>query len=299
MVTAVSSHSASVSALLQTASPMERMIRCINFLWGTLYGLTIGNVIKIWNLPRQLIGAVIRDLFFPLKCSWIANMRSVREQLAIEENFSREFWNPAAPLDPNYAEQRKVRAEFALRDDRIPIQLPEGRTVHMTCRFIESRNHTPGQAHYNFVCFPGIYTNISNNISSIYPYLAAYISEKEVVPTTPPGRYIIMSANNMTYLDDRGQQQDYKPASLDEAGFIVMKTLEHLRSTYGQIDQIAAHSLGCILLANALKQTSYPSANLTDRNIFYDRGPVSIWEISKKRFCGLGAGLFPLAWYSN
>ena len=79
---------------------------------------------------------------------------------------------------------------------------------------------------------------------------------------------------------------NFKPATLDEAGYVLLETLKTLRKEFGDVDQLVAQSLGNIFFANLLKQIEDPK--ILPKHICLDRGPTSIWEASKKYFCGLG-----------
>ena len=64
---------------------------------------------------------------------------------------------------------------------------------------------------------------------------------------------------------------NFKPATLDEAGFVLLETLKALRTEFGEIDQLVAHSLGNVFLANALKQADDPKEKLLPKHICLDR----------------------------
>jgi hypothetical protein len=264
-------------------SKVEELAQRTQSIWGKIYDVTIGNLIKIVHVIRNAIGSVVRNaFFFPLKWSFIANMQSVRDQLQIEETYYRDFWDPSKSLDPHLKDHAKIREKFAPPEDRVfPIQLKDGRTAEITCRIIQTKEG--GENFYNFVQVPGIYTTISNNIGATYPYLAAYLSAEKDGQSLPPARFIILSENNL----------NFKPANLDEAGFVLLETLKALQEEFGDIDQLVAHSLGNVFLAKALKQADDPK--LLPKYICLDRGPTSIWEASKKYFCGLGRLIYLLA----
>ena len=116
-----------------------------------------------------------------------------------------------------------------------------------------------------------------------HPYLAAYLNAEKEGIALPPARFIIISENDL----------DVKPTNLDEAGLILLKTFQALQAEFGPIDQVVAHSLGAVFLANALKQADDPTC--LPQHICFDRGPTSIWEASKKYFWGLGRLIYLLA----
>jgi hypothetical protein len=126
----------------------------------------------------------------------------------------------------------------------------------------------------------GIYSTIQNNIVGTYPYLAAYLNAENEGKPRPPARFIVFTENNL----------NYKPISIDEAGLVFLETLKVLRSEFGEIDQLVAHSLGNIFLTSALKQIDDPK--ILPKHICLDRGPSSIFEASKKYFWGLGGILY-------
>ena len=264
-------------------SKVEEVARRARSVWKLICDTVVEDSIKIVHATRRAIGSAVRDVFFfPLKWSVIANMKSVREQLQIEETYYRDFWNPSKPVDPNLKDQAKIREKFAPPEDRVfPIPLRNGRTAEITCRIIQTKE---GEGpFYNFVQVPGIYATISNNIGSTHPYLAAYLHAEKEGKTLPSARFIVISENNL----------DFKPATLDEAGLVLLETLKALKAEFGDIDQLVAHSLGGIFLANALKQTDDPT--LLPKHLCFDRGPTSIWEASKKYFFGLGCFITLLA----
>jgi len=260
------------------SSTLQGLAQKTQTICGQIFGMTVGNLIKIVHIIPNAIGVVVRDaFFFPLKWSVIANMQSVKDQLQIEETYARDFWDASKPVDPNLKDHAKIREKFDPPEDRIfPIELEDGRIVEMTCRIIQTKGG--GENFYNFVQVPGIYNTISNNIGATHPYLAAYLNAEK--DGQPPARFIIVSENNL----------NFKPATLDEAGLVLLETLKALRVEFGDIDQLVAHSLGTVFLANALRQADDPM--FLPRYICFDRGPTSIWETSKKYFFGLGRVLY-------
>lgn len=272
----------SESQVFEDHSKVEELAQKTQSIWGRVYDVTIGNLVKVVHIIRNAIGSVVRNaFFFPLKWSPIANNQAVREQLQIEENYYRDFWDPTKLLDPSLNLHAEIRENFAPPEDRMfPIQLKDGRTVEMTCRIIQTREG--GDNFYNFAQVPGIYTTNSNNIGTTHPYLAAYLNSHKEAESLPPARFIMISENNL----------NFKPATLDEAGFVLLETLKALRTEFGEIDQLVAHSLGNVFLANALKQADDPK--LLPKHICLDRGPTSIWEASKKYFLGMGRLIYLL-----
>ena len=250
-------------------------------LWGKVYDSTAGSLVRVVHVIRNAIGSFIRDaFFFPLKCSLIANVKAVRDQMQIEENYDRDFWDPAKPLDLNFKDQASIRELFSPPEDRvIPIRLKSGKSVEITCRIIETK--AQGEPFYNFAQISGIYGTISNNIAATYPYLSAYLNAGQ--DPLPPARFISISENNL----------NFKPATIDEAGEVILGTLSALNKEFGQMDQLVANSLGNVFLANALKQVEDPQ--ILPKHICLDRGPSSIREVSKKYFWGLGRLIYFLA----
>lgn len=239
-------------------------------IWGQIYGFAWGGCVKVTHVARSAIGSVFRDVFFfPLKCSWLINRPALRDQLNIEDRYYRDFWDQSKPLDPNLRLHEMIREKFDVSDRPFSIQLKNGSIVEITCRVMETKEK--GDNFYNFVLVPGNFSTISNNIGSIYPYLAAYLNAKK---SSLPARFIVISEHNL----------NYKPDCLDEAGHIMLETLKAVHQTYGTVNQLVAHSLGTILLANALKQVD--DSSFLPKNICLDRGPTSVWEISKKYLFG-------------
>lgn len=264
-------------------SKIEELVQKTQDIWGQIYDATLGNLIKVVHVIRSAIGSIVRDVFFfPLKWSVIANMQSVQNQLRIEEAYARDFWDVSKPLDPNLKDHAKIRERFDPPEDRVfPIQLKDGKIAEITCRIIQTKGE--GENFYNFVQVPGIYTTISNNIGATHSYLTAYLNAEKEGQPLPSARFIIVSENNL----------NFKPETLDEAGLVLLETLKALRVEFGDIDQLVAHSLGNVFLASALRQTDDPK--VLPKHICLDRGPTSIWEISKKYFWGMGRLIYLLA----
>lgn len=261
----------------------EALSSKIQSIWGQIYHTALDGFNKIVHIARSSIGAVVRDaFFFPLKCSLLVNRQEVQKQLQIEEAYCRDFWDPAKPLDPNFKDQGKIREKFAPPEDRtFNIQLNNGKKVEITCRIMQTKAQVG--KYYNFVQIPGIFGTITNTVGNAYPYLAAFVnSEKEGVEL-PPARFILVSENNL----------NYKPATLDEAGLVLLEILKSLKAEFGDLDQLVAHSLGNILFANALKQIDDPK--ILPKHVCFDRGPTSVWEASKKYFWGFGRLLYIFA----
>jgi hypothetical protein len=269
-------------SIVEDYSKIEEVTQKIQSIWAQIYDATIGNLIKIVHIVRNAIGSVIRDaFFFPLK-SAIINKQWVQERLKIEENYCRDFWDPTKPLDPNLNLHAQIREKFIPPEDRIfPIQLKDGKTVEITCRIIQTKQS--GDHFYNFAAVPGLFATISNDIGSTHPYLAAYLNAYKEAESLPPARFMVISENNL----------NFKPATLDEAGFVLLETLKILKGEFGEIDQLVAHSLGTVFLANALKQADDPK--FFPNHICLDRGPTSIWEASKQYLLGLGRLIYLLA----
>ncbi|MCF7852508.1 MAG: hypothetical protein K9M07_04635 [Simkaniaceae bacterium] len=264
-------------------SRVELLAQKVQLVWGLIYDVTIGSLCKVVHIIRSAIGSVVRDaFFFPMKWSLIANSQAVQDQLLLEENYCSDFWDPTKPLDPSLNLHAEIRENFAIPEDLvIPIRLKDGRSVEITCQVIQTKES--GDSFYNFAHIPGIYTTIYNNIGTIHPYLAAYLKSHNEAESLPPARFIMISENNL----------NFKPATLDEAGFVLLETLKALKERFGELDQLVAHSLGNIFLANALKQMDDPTP--LPKHICLDRGPTSIWEASKKYFFGMGRLIYVLA----
>lgn len=261
----------------------ESLAQRVQSIWAKIYDLTVGNLVKIVHIVRSAIGSFVRDaFFFPLKWPVIANRQEVRDQLQIEEDYSRNFWDPSKPLDSNFSEQAKIREMFLPpQDQTFSIQLGDGRSAKITCRIMQTK--ATGDHFYNFIQVPGIYGTIDNNIAGSYAYLAAYLNAETGESPLPPARFIVLSENNL----------NFKPATLEEAGFALLQTLKALKEEFGEIDQLVAHSLGNIFLASALKQIDDPK--ILPKHLCLDRGPSSLWEASKKYFWGFGRLSYCLA----
>ncbi len=253
-------------------------------IWDRIYGATIGVVPNtIVPAARSSIGAAVRDpFFFPSQCFFMPNRQEIQKKLQAEETYCRNFWDPTEELDTNFPDQAKIREKFAPPEDRtFSIQLKDRKNVEITCRILQTK--AEGESHYNFVLVPGTYATISNTVKTIYPYLSAYLNSEKGGVVLPPARFIVISENNL----------NFKPATLDEAGLVLLETLKALKEEFGDFDQLVAHSLGTVFFANVLKQVHDPK--MLPKHICLDRGPTSIWEASKKYFWGFGRLIYVLA----
>lgn len=234
------------------------------------------TVSKIWIVPRNAIGGVIRDaFFFPLKKVML------QAQIQKEQTYAENFWT--GPLDPNLRNQAIIRRDYSVSYKNIDINLPSGKTVNLTYRIIESKNR--GSSHfYNFVEVPGNTATVYNNITSIYSYISSYVDMKR----SRPARFISISEYNI---------KDYAPVTLEEGGFILSQALDKLSQKYGRMDQAIGHSLGCILLAAALEFFSIDNIKAIPRNICFDRGPTSITKAAQKYWYGYL--VVPFAWLTG
>ncbi len=276
-------------------SPCETVAETVSTVWNSVYSSSVGVVSRVYHILRSAIGAPVRDLFFfPLSIMDFSLMKSLfpntAKQLQIEEAYGSDFWNPSKPLDPNFPLQQKMRNAFSVREQAVLIETETGKTVQVTCRIIESKGLRQRSPAYNFVYAPGIFNTVRNTAAGIYPYLAAYLKKKEHNRSLPPARFMIISEND---IQDKDTASPYRPASMEEAGTIFHHTVHALQAQYGKADQLAAHSMGCIFAASALKHFE---ARDLPKNLSLDRGPTSIWEISKKRLFSLGwCTIYPLA----
>lgn len=229
---------------------------------------------SLWERLRAWVGRCLRDAFFlPLSKRMAPE---VEELFKRESDFATRFWTDPSFLDTNFPNHAAIKEAFRVYDQPIELQTETDQNIQVTCRVIESKNCT-GKC-YNFVHVMGNLATISNNIAGAYSCLSAYLAYKEREPSLPPFRCILISQYN--------EQKDgslHKPATLDEAGRILQKTLEALSHSFGEIDHILAQSLGSIILASSLKTMSL---NRLPASLTFDRSPSSIEASSKNYFLG-------------
>jgi hypothetical protein len=230
---------------------------------------------SLWTQFLQWMGQFIRDaVFMPISDRL---PQAIKSDLKREEEFFRAFWDPKKPLDPNYPHQEEMRKEFNVYDQPIKMHTADGTPLEITCRIIESKKRD--EKLYNFVHVLGNLATISNNIAAPYPFIAAYLDHQKSDPSLPPGRFILVSQYGMV-----SDGVPFKPRSLDEAGLILKKAVETLSETHGQIDYLAAMSLGSIIFASSLKH--FENSAAFPRHIHFDRAPSSIKASSKNYYGG-------------
>jgi len=229
---------------------------------------------------------VIRPFFFPfLEAAPV----ELQRQQEIEKNFFRKFWDPKSPYRPELIHHQKIRDNFTWRKEEVPIKL-NGKSLTVTYSVIETEDCNQNDEVYNFIHVLGVTCTVDNDIMSTYPLLATYLEMKE----RPPARFILISQYE-TRSEDGSL---YKVETLDEeVGKILFNTLKALEKKHGQIHQLLAYSLGCIVTAaslkhfEAIKEVRSEKSSLQGRvtlesqgmpkHITFDRGPSSVTELSK------------------
>ena len=241
---------------------------------------------------------VIRPFFFPFLETAPEEMH---QQQAVEKEFFRKFWDPKAPCRPELIHHQKIRNNFTWRKEEVPIKV-NGKSLTVTYSVIETKDCNQDDEVYNFIHVLGVTCTADNDIMSTYPLLATYLEMKN----RPPARFILISQ-----YETRSENGTlYKVETLDqEVGKILCNTLKVLEKKYGQIHQLLAYSLGCIVTAaslkhfEAIKEVESEKSSLQGRitlesqgmpkHITFDRGPSSVTELSKL-YTG-GSILLPLA----
>ncbi|MGC1878429.1 MAG: hypothetical protein WA678_03525 [Rhabdochlamydiaceae bacterium] len=249
-----------------------------------IWNATVGSSIRMWSFTQAAVGGKIRDIFFfPLNN---LNNPAHLAQLAIEKKYAANFWKSDAPLDLNFPFQGRIRKEFEFRNETVQLTLP-GKELFLTYRVIESRSKSHSQSqYYNFVLVPGNVSTIDGNVVGIYPFLASYLDLKREDEDLLPGRFIIITQYDVECAMQNLPRRKFQPETLEEAGVILKKTLEHLKQKFGAIDHLFAHSMGTILFAAASKQIGQESDPIFPKHLSLHCAPSSISETSKNYWGG-------------
>ncbi len=256
-------------------------IRCPHFPLSCIADPIAEKIKGLWEKIKTTLGGWIRDFFFfPLARNLPASLLQEKEGLYVKQFFSAE-----GPLDPNFPAQEEIRKTFSLEEKEISLSIEGNKKISLTYRVLEPKT-TDSLSNYNFVLLLGNRFTVHNNATGIYPYLSSYLDLKRENPSLPSGRFFLVSQYNLSH-----EGKPYRPSSLQEAGLILTLALASLKKEYGDIHQCVGHSLGCILLASALSHLVH-QPDLTPKNLFFDRGPSSIKEISHSEH--IGKLLFPL-----
>ncbi len=227
---------------------------------------------EILDIFKESVAPIIRDGFYlPL-----SGKLSTEDQNRLQKEvlFYHDFWNNETANNPHLPYQKEIQKHFSCKTETLPIEL-NGKHLQVEYSIIESPKSS-SQAAQNLVFILGNLSTINNNIVAIYPFLASYLEQAKNDPSIAPLSVICI---NQYSTSQNGLM--YKSKTLDESGEILTKTLKQISLTKGPITQIIGHSLGSIVLASALK-TASKEKDLLPPNIYFDRGPSSISETSKK-----------------
>lgn len=189
------------------------------------------------------------------------------------------FWS--APFgDLRYPRQQEVRENFERYNQKVVIQ-SEGKKIEMNCRVIETKG-CPKTGCLNHILVQGNVSTLDNNMPGLYPLLETYLKEKERNPELPPARFIMVNhyGNKISY-DTNAKDEDYYPENLDEWGLVFKKTIESLVNQYGELNLLAAHSLGNIPVVQHLNNLNDEEfLRLFPKTLFLAQGPSSLYEVS-------------------
>lgn len=248
------------------------------------------NKIKNKSVYEHYVLDTIRDVIRPFFFPFLEEAPlELQQQQEVEKEFFRKFWDSKVPCRPELPHHQKIRDNFSWRKEEVRIKI-NGKPLTVTYSVIETKNCKQDDEVYNFIHVLGVTCTSDNDIMSTYPLLATYLEMKD----RPPARFILISQYE-TRSEDGAL---YKVETLDqEVGKILYNTLKGLEKKYGQIHQLLAYSLGCIVTAaslkhfEAIKQVDSEKSSLQGRvtlesqgmpkHITFDRGPSSVTELSK------------------
>lgn len=224
------------------------------------------TVAPIGNFISKAIG---QGLFFSYNHQKV--IKSFEQIHEREVKVAQDYWDPSIHF-LNFKGHKKVQEIFEPPKEltlNFEMSLP-GQEDPVSVKFpvlvIETKAKE-GKP-YNFVRIGGTLASSENDIAGIHPYLSSFAKSNP----TRNGRFVILTGNDLN--------THFAPNSLNEASFIFAKALEALNDNLGKTDLLVAHSLGSILLSNALKYIDDPS--LFPEHTVLDRGPLSLYKVSLK-----------------
>lgn len=123
----------------------------------------------------------------------------------------------------------------------------------------------------------------TTDFSGVYPFLDAYVKQKQADPSLPPARFIVFNAYDHTVTRGQGNKQElFLPTNMDQWGLISKKAIESFTQEYGKFQLIAAHSLGNMPTVAHLKHVKdHEFGALFPDTLLLAKGPSSLWEVSK------------------
>lgn len=223
---------------------------------------------SIWQRVRETVGSWIRDTFFiPLPPVLPPYAEVILNR---EKEFVSRFWDPSHPVDPNYPLQAEIRDAFHITDQQIATYV-DGKQLITTCRIIESKEK--GEKYLNFAQVMGSVATIDNDITTSYPYLAAYLERRKEDAALPPARFILIS-----HYQTNSEEGLWRPKTIEEWGKALTQLVETLSKKYQKIHCLIGHSVGTVPLGAALNSLS-PSA--IPSLLCFERAPSSIESLSK------------------
>jgi len=238
---------------------------------------------------RTIIGSFIRDHFFlpllrPLP-------ESSRQSIQEEEQFVLRCWHPTEATDPMLDLHQEVKKFFRRTLHKLSISVED--KVLWVFYVCITWNQTSTDNYYQCMQALGQLSTIYNDTMSTYPFLTAYIRQKQQQPNLPALRFFVISQYN-TY-EDEGGTLVYKPKTFTEVSIIVSRIgaalTEHWQTP---IHHLIGHSLGCMTCIGSLR---YWAPSTLPKQIVLDRGPSSVMQLSKL-FWG-GRLLVPLATWTG
>jgi hypothetical protein len=261
-------------------------------LWGC-FNRVVSYVTDTVRAPATWLAAVIAKKFFlPLTA------QDKQIQLRKEEIFRAKFLKgePVPPLD-----NHKILVAYKEPVERsYVVLLKDGRNVTLTCSIWETKPRdgagVENVPYYNLAYLAGNHSTNQSAIAGVYSYLDAMLKQLEEQNHFQGARAFVITAYNIT--NEAGELHIPGPfhngGFIREEGLIIKEALCAIQDDFQcGIHEVAAHSLGGILLAAAMAQFTEKDQRYIPKHFFFDRCPWSIEKAAKNVF--LGWLLVPIA----
>ena len=232
-----------------------------------------------------------RQFFYPL------TQPGKQAQLKKEMRFCKAFEQGGStpPLD-----NQKINRFFHQVICKFQFHMNDRRSITVTFKMYEtrypsSRSRNSNRQYFNFAFIGGNHCTRESSIAPLYPYLASFLNRRQGQEI---GRFFFL-----TGYDNTVGKNVYIPRDLKEGGYILHQTLHFIYNQYGSIDFVMGHSLGGILLGEALSHYKKNALDLPQR-ILFTQSPRWMWGACYNITGWFGLfGLYPFAyltgWTSN